>query len=461
MNSTPDQEVTDAQHADVQHDTTTQKGTPEGWTDKEHQALDALGVPTDHAGRTLLYETAKRTGLSPFARQIYLTERDNGRLAVETTIDGLRAIAENHGMYAGQVGPHWCGPNGKWLDVWVSSKPPTGARVGILRKDCNVPIWGVALWSEYAGDNPPAFYKRMPSHMLAKVAEALGLRRAFPQDLGGLYTNDEIFQRDSGSTTRGESFGQARARGPARRDPNPQDAAARAAAVTTSAEVYEIYGRAGNYRLLGHPITAPDTNQQEQLGFYLLRQAAAKARDVETVQGIYREAERAGVLTMPVPAGPGMPPVQLRDHLAALDAALRHATTSHAGPSHDNAPAPEHTPDPEDAPPPPDDSEGQDATEPAGETTPPPAPAPAPAEDEQEPAARVPAPRAEGAWEDPFETDPSRDLDPIRDLDTLSTNLPGNPWDGIPGTWDPPTVDPDDLDHWAGAAPELGALTTT
>ncbi|MEU9754353.1 recombinase RecT [Streptomyces althioticus] len=442
MNSTPDMEVQDPEQG-VQHDTTTEKGTPQGWTEAEHQALDTLGVPTDRAGRALLYETAKRTGLSPFARQIYLTERDNGRLSVETTIDGLRAIAENHGMYAGQVGPQWCGPNGKWQDVWVSNKPPTGARVGILRKDCNAPIWGVALWAEYAGDNPPAFYKRMPAHMLAKVAEALGLRRTFPQDLGGLYTNDEIFQRDTGPAPRGASFGPTRTH----RGPNPQDAVARAEQVSTSQEVYEVYEKAGQYRLLGHPIAAPDTKQQEQLGFYLLRQAAAKARDVDTVRGIYREAERVGVLTMPVPAGQGMPPVQLRDHLAALDNVLRHAT-GQGDTSEQDAPPPP-APDPEDAPPPPDDRDPQ--PEPPAEA-PAEKAAPAAPADQPKTTDRPPAAQADDEWDEPFETDPSRDLDPIRDLDTLSNDLPGNPWDGVPGTWGPPAVDPDDPTSWADAA---------
>lgn len=448
MNSTPDMEVQDPEQG-VQHDTTTEKGTPEGWTDAEHQALDAIGVPTDPAARTLLFEAVQRTGLSPFARQIYVTERDNGRWMVETTIDGLRSLAEAHGAYAGQVGPHWCGPNGKWLDVWTSTKPPTAARVGILRQDCNTPIWGVAHWAEYAGNNPPAFYQRMPSHMLAKVAEALGLRRAFPRDLGGLYTNDEFIRRDdNGSAPHGRGPSLRRAAPRTHRGPDPQDAAARANLVQSSQEVYAIYERAGQYGLLGHPITAPDTTQSEALGFFLLRQAAAKARDLDTVTGIYREAKKVGVLTHNVPVGPGMPPVQMRDYLAALDAGLRHATaTPPTGTPQGDAPAadePPREPDPEDVPPPPDDhsDDGQDQGAHAQDI---PAPAPAPAEQPQ-------AAGREDDWDDPFETDPSRDLDPIRDLDTLINGLPGDPWAGVPGTWDKPTNDPDDPMAWANVA---------
>lgn len=174
------------------------------WNPQQVATLKQMGLekagPADLA---VFLHQCQRTGLDPFSRQIYMIGRwtKNGmRYTIQTGIDGYRLIADRAdargGGHHGYEDTLWCGEDGAWRDVWIDRKPPTAAKVCVVRDLQR--FSAVALMSEYCQTDkqgkPTPMWQKMPATMLAKCAEALALRKAYPQDLSGIYTTEEMGQ---------------------------------------------------------------------------------------------------------------------------------------------------------------------------------------------------------------------------------------------------------------------------
>lgn len=169
------------------------------FSDEQVQLIKSQIAPkaTDDELRLFLYQ-CKRTGLDPLTRQIYAIHRWNSAqqrevMIIQTSIDGFRVIAERSGDYAGQDEPVFSEQDGKIISCKITVYRFRGGR----RYPAAV---GVAYMSEYLPvdkqGKPTGLWSKMPHTMLAKCAEALALRKAYPQDLSGLYTADEMQQAE-------------------------------------------------------------------------------------------------------------------------------------------------------------------------------------------------------------------------------------------------------------------------
>lgn len=157
---------------------------------------------------SLFQKVCQRTELDPFTNQIRAMRRRSKnidgeweeKLSIMTGIDGFRVIALRTNEYMGQDGPMWCGEDGIWREVWLENFAPSAAKVAVYRKGFDHPVVSIARWGAYVQLNkegyPTKMWEKMGDFMLGKCAEALALRKAFPQQISGLYTEDEIPDAD-------------------------------------------------------------------------------------------------------------------------------------------------------------------------------------------------------------------------------------------------------------------------
>lgn len=258
----------------------------------------------------LFMTVAHRMGLDPFARQIHAVKRWDAKLerevmAIQIGIDGYRAIAARTSEDDGQEGPFWCGPDGKWIDAWLEEGPPRAAKVIVYRKGRARPYVGVATYDSYVqtkkDGKPNAMWSRGPDFMLAKCAEALALRKAFPAELGGTVTDDETGDAIDVEFTEVKPIAQAAPTAVA-----AQASAAPAAAAAKSApaedkrpaltedgviEIIEAISKAGTVSALKaiwseriNPARMDDAQRKRLESAYVAQLAEIRAADAQTAQ---------------------------------------------------------------------------------------------------------------------------------------------------------------------------------
>ena len=184
-----------------------------------------VAADTNQMEFDLFMEAAARIGLDPFRKQIYAVvysknSRDKRKMSIITGIDGFRAVAARNGTYR---------PDEDEADIKYDEKEEGPLnKLGIVK--ATVTAWksddkgewhkvkAVAYWDEYAplkaiwknGAPTDEFelgtmWKKMPRVMITKCAEALAIRKGWPEDLSGVYSPEEMAQAEATDQTASEA----------------------------------------------------------------------------------------------------------------------------------------------------------------------------------------------------------------------------------------------------------------
>lgn len=130
----------------------------------------------------MFIEFCKSTGLNPFKKELWFIKTDKG-VQMMTGINGFLSIANSN-------------PNFDGMEVSIEEKDgkPFSATAKVYRKDRKFPSVATVFMSEYFKPSKygNGMWERMPRMMIQKVAKSVALREAFPQELNGIYTVEEM-----------------------------------------------------------------------------------------------------------------------------------------------------------------------------------------------------------------------------------------------------------------------------
>lgn len=210
------------------------------WTPLQKAALAHMGVgDAPDADQRVFLHHCQRTGLDPFAKQVYMIGRsgdvtridDQGRkitergtiYTIQTGVDGYRLIGNRAAARAGDTlehePPQWCDDDGEWFDFWPKSKGAPAAARYVIRKNGQA-VTAVCNYDEYAQysgkGNLTPMWSKMPANQLAVRAECQAWRKAYPADFSGVGVEGDPYHHTVIDGETGEVLGEERSprRGP-------------------------------------------------------------------------------------------------------------------------------------------------------------------------------------------------------------------------------------------------------
>ena len=172
------------------------------WSEDQRALIKRTVAPDATNDELAMFlHVAKKAGLDPLQKQIWFVKR-SGRVTVQAGVDGLQARAlrmpDCEGIASavvyekedftfdkakGEVVKHQSNPfgaQGALVGAW-----------GIVHRKGKAPFVALIRYAEYADSNSP-LWKNKPAVMLEKVARSTALRRAYPEDFGGIYDPAEM-----------------------------------------------------------------------------------------------------------------------------------------------------------------------------------------------------------------------------------------------------------------------------
>lgn len=147
-----------------------------------------VAIGATDAELQVFFGLCKATGLNPFKKEVWFIKAGN-KAQIMTGINGFFTVANNNPNFDG----HESGlvaPDGSFVSAAYPKDDFIGGWAKVYRKDRRIPTEGIAMVKDY--DKKQSNWNTMKRVMIIKCAESVALRKAFPQEMNGLYTAEEM-----------------------------------------------------------------------------------------------------------------------------------------------------------------------------------------------------------------------------------------------------------------------------